>query len=45
MAPANLSHGVIAWTLLAVVAGHVAMVALHHFFWRDTTLARMAGKL
>jgi len=45
MAPANLSHGVIAWTLLAVVAGHVAMVALHHFFWRDTTLARMAGRL
>lgn len=45
MTPANLSHGVIAWTLLAVIAGHVAMVALHHVFWRDTTLARMAGKL
>ncbi|WP_394004678.1 cytochrome b [Luteimonas sp. WGS1318] len=45
MAPANLSHGVLAWTLLAVIAGHVAMVALHHVFWRDTTLARMAGKL
>lgn len=44
-APANASHGVIAWTLLAVVAGHVIMVALHHFFWRDTTLAKMAGKL
>lgn len=45
MAPANLSHGVLAWTLLAVIAGHVAMVALHHVFWRDTTLARMAGRL
>ena len=45
MAPANLSHGVVAWTLLAVIAGHVAMVALHHFVWRDATLARMAGKL
>lgn len=45
MAPANLSHGVIAWTLLALIAGHVAMVALHHFVWRDTTLARMADRL
>lgn len=45
MAPANLSHGVLAWTLLAVIAGHVVMVALHHVFWRDTTLARMAGRL
>ncbi|VXB76740.1 Cytochrome B [Luteimonas sp. 9C] len=45
MAPANLSHGVLAWTLLAVIVGHVAMVALHHVVWRDTTLARMAGRL
>lgn len=45
MAPANLSHGVIAWTLLALIAGHIAMVALHHFVWRDATLARMAGRL
>ncbi len=45
MTPANLSHGVLAWTLLALVAGHVLMVALHHWWWRDTTLARMAGRL
>lgn len=45
MAPADLSHGVMAWTLLAVVAGHVLMVALHHLWWRDATLARMAGPL
>ena len=45
MAPANLSHGVLAWTLLALIAGHVAMVALHHVVWRDATLARMAGRL
>ncbi len=45
MAPANLTHGVLAWTLLALVVGHVLMVALHHLLWRDTTLARMAGRL
>lgn len=42
---ANASHALLAWTLLALVAGHVAMVALHHWWWRDGTLARMAGRL
>ncbi|MCD9028491.1 cytochrome b [Luteimonas sp. BDR2-5] len=45
LAPANLSHGVLAWTLLALVAGHVAMVAVHQWWWRDATLARMSGRL
>ncbi|WP_101926667.1 MULTISPECIES: cytochrome b [Luteimonas] len=45
LAPADLTHGLLAWTLLAVIVGHVLMVALHHWFWRDTTLARMAGRL
>lgn len=43
--PADLSHGVLAWVLLALVAGHVAMVALHQVWWRDATLSRMAGRL
>lgn len=43
VAPANASHAVLAWTLLAVILGHVAMVALHHWWWRDDTLARMTG--
>lgn len=43
--PADLSHGLLAWVLLALVAGHVAMVALHRLWWRDATLSRMAGKL
>jgi cytochrome b561 len=42
-APADASHGLLAWVLLALVVGHVAMVALHHLWWRDQTLARMAG--
>ena len=45
LAPANLSHGVLAWTLAALVAGHVLMVALHQLWWRDGTFARMAGPL
>lgn len=42
---ANASHALLAWTLLALIAGHVAMVALHHWWWRDGTLARMTGRL
>ena len=44
IAPANAAHGLLAWTLLALIAGHVAMVLLHRFLWRDGTLARMAGR-
>ena len=44
VAPANAAHGLLAWTLLALIAGHVAMVLLHRFLWRDGTLARMAGR-
>ncbi len=42
--PANLLHGVLAWTLLALVAGHVARALAHHWWWRDDTLRRMAGR-
>ncbi|WP_237181113.1 cytochrome b [Roseomonas haemaphysalidis] len=45
VAPANAAHGVLAWTLLALVAGHVAMVVVHRRLWRDDVLARMAGPL
>ena len=41
MAPANAAHGLLAWTLLALVAGHVAMVLVHQFIWRDGLWARM----
>jgi cytochrome b561 len=42
-APANALHGLLAWTLLALIVGHVAMVVLHRFWWRDDILERMAG--
>jgi cytochrome b561 len=43
-APANAAHGLLAWTLLALVAGHVAMVVVHRVLWRDDVLHRMAGR-
>ena len=42
-APANLAHGLLAWLLLALIVGHVAMVLVHRFVWRDDVLARMAS--
>ena len=29
VAPANAIHGFLAWTLLALIAGHIAMVIVH----------------
>ena len=42
---ADASHAVLAWSLLAVIAGHVGMVAVHHWLWRDDTVARMTARL
>ncbi|MCB4770993.1 cytochrome b/b6 domain-containing protein [Ancylobacter sp. Lp-2] len=41
MAPANALHGLLAWVLLALIAGHVAMVAVHQLLLRDRLLYRM----
>lgn len=45
VAPANAAHGLLAWTLLALVAGHVAMVLLHRWWWRDAVAQRMLGRV
>ncbi|WP_326540052.1 cytochrome b [Pseudorhodoferax sp.] len=45
MAPANAAHGVLAWVLLALVAGHVGMVLLHRWYWRDAVARRMVGRV
>lgn len=45
VAPANLLHGIFAWTLLALVAGHIAMALIHRFVWKDEVVGRMAGKM
>lgn len=36
-------HGALAWVLLALIVGHIAMVIVHHFMWKDDTLHKMAG--
>ena len=36
----SATHSLSAWFLLAMVVGHVLMVAVHHFAWKDDT-ARM----
>ena len=36
-------HGILAWLLLALILGHVAMVVVHHFVWRDGTARKMLG--
>lgn len=40
-APANALHGFLGWTLLALVAGHVAMAFWHARVRRDPTLDHM----
>jgi cytochrome b561 len=43
VAPANLLHSLLAWTLLALIGGHIAMALIHRFVWKDAVLGRMAG--
>lgn len=41
----NALHGWLAWLLLALIAGHVAMALLHRWLWRDALVQRMLGTL
>ncbi len=43
VAPANALHGPLAWVLLALIGGHIAMVFVHRDLLRDNVLAKMAG--
>lgn len=43
MDPARALHGPLAWTLLVLIAGHVAMAIFHDAVLRDRTIAKMAG--
>lgn len=40
-APGNALHGLLAWLLLAIIAGHVTMVMFHRYFLRDDIADRM----
>jgi cytochrome b561 len=41
MAPGHLLHGPAGWALLALVAGHILMVFVHKYLWREDILGRM----
>lgn len=41
VAPANAVHGILGWVFLALILGHIAMVMVHQYMWRDDTLSRM----
>jgi cytochrome b561 len=43
MAPANLLHSALAWTLLAMIGGHILMALIHRFIWNDDVVGRMTG--
>lgn len=40
--PADLLHRPLAWTFFVLILGHIAMVLIHRFHWRDDTLKKMA---
>lgn len=44
VAPGNLLHGSLGWTLMALVAGHIFMVVWHRRAGRVNVLPRMWGK-
>ncbi|WP_242662222.1 cytochrome b [Teichococcus deserti] len=44
-APGNAAHGLLAWVLLALIAGHIVMAVAHRVIWRDDVLQRMAGRV
>lgn len=37
-------HGLLGWLLLLLIVGHIAMVIVHQWLWRDGTLNKMLGK-
>lgn len=45
MAPANAVHGLLGWTLLALILGHIAMALFHHFGLKDGVMAKMLPSL
>ena len=45
VAPACAFHGLLGWVLGALILGHMVMVLVHHFMWKDDVAARMAGRV
>ena len=45
VAPASAVHGLLGWLLLALIVGHMLMVVLHRWVWKDDVAQRMLGRL
>lgn len=45
VAPASAVHGALGWLLLALIVGHVLMVLVHRFVWKDDVAQRMLGRV
>ncbi|GAA4000337.1 cytochrome b [Comamonas faecalis] len=45
IAPAKAFHGVLGWTLLALIVGHIVMVVVHRRVWNDGVAERMIGRV
>lgn len=45
VAPASAVHGLLGWALLALIAGHIVMVMVHRWVWKDDVAQRMLGRL
>ena len=43
IAPAAALHGVFGWVLLALIAGHIGMVIIHRWWFKDDVAQRMMG--
>lgn len=44
IAPADLLHSPLSWLLGVLITGHIIMALTHHFWFKDKTLVRMAGR-
>lgn len=45
VAPANAAHGWLGWLLLVLIVGHIAMVLVHRWVWKDGISQRMLGRV
>ena len=45
VAPASAVHGLLGWTLLALIVGHMAMVMVHRWVLKDDVAQRMIARL
>ena len=45
VAPASAVHGLLGWVLLVLIIGHMLMVLVHRYLWKDDVAQRMLGRM